>query len=140
MNDPDSRNIPTRRPRPPLFWLVIVVVAFSMCACGPDIPPPTPHVPSPPPPTLDVTSPVDGVVIEVDASSLSDVRGFTLQTSGGVGLYFVLGVLENAAEFSPSHLAEHQTSSEPIRVWFRNESGQHLVYRLEDAPEGDGST
>jgi hypothetical protein len=110
-----------------------------MCACGPDIPPPTPYVPSPPPPTIDVTSPVDGIVIGVDASSLSDVQGFTLRTSGRVGLYFVLGVLENAAEFSPSHLAEHQVSSEAIRVWFRIDNGQRLVYRLEDAPEA-GST
>ena len=110
-----------------------------MCACGPDIPPPTPHVPSPGPSTLEVASPIDGVVIEVDASSLSDVRGFTLRTSGGVALTFVLGALENASEFSPSHLTEHQVSSEAIRVWFRIDRGQRLVYRLEDAPEA-GST
>jgi hypothetical protein len=86
-----------------------------------------------PPPTPDVASPVDGVVIVVDSSGLSDVRGFTLRTSGGFAFTFVLGALENAADFSPSHLAEHQVSSEPIRAWFRTEGGERVVYRLEDA-------
>jgi hypothetical protein len=104
-----------------------------MWGCGPDIPPPTPFVPSPSAHTIEFTSPVDGVVILVDAASLSDVRGFTIRTSEGSAATFVLGPLENAAEFSPSHLVEHQASSEPVRVWFRTESGQRLVYRLEDA-------
>jgi hypothetical protein len=86
------------------------------------------------PPTPDVRSPVDGVVIAVDSAGLSDVRGFTLRSDGGLAFTFVLGRLENATEFSPSHLAEHQASSEPIRVWFRVEGGERVVYRLEDAP------
>lgn len=86
-------------------------------------------------PTPDVTSPVDGVVIAVDSSGLSDVRGFTLRPgSSPFSFGFVLGALENTADFSPSHLAEHQASSEPIRVWFRVEGGERVVYRLEDAP------
>jgi hypothetical protein len=117
----------------------MLVVALSMGACGPDVPPPTPHVPSPPLPTIGITSPIDGVVIEVDAASLSDVRGFTLRTRDGANLSFVLGVLENAAAFSPSHLAEHQVSSEPVRVYFRTENGGRIVYRLEDASDPSGS-
>ena len=90
---------------------------------------------SPPPPTPDRgLARRDGVVIAVDASGLADVRGFTLRTSGGFAFTFVLGTLENAADFSPSHLAEHQVSSEPIRAWFRVASGERVVYRLEDAP------
>lgn len=86
--------------------------------------------------TPDVQSPVDGVVIAVDAVSLTDVRGFTLRPTNGGGFSFVfkLGPLENATEFSPSHLKEHQASSEPIRVWFRVENGEHVAYRIEDAP------
>jgi hypothetical protein len=84
--------------------------------------------------TPGVASPVDGIVLTVDAASLTDVRGFTLRTDGGFAFTFVLGQLENVTEFSPSHLAEHQASSEPIRVWFRTEGGERVAYRLEDAP------
>ena len=86
-----------------------------------------------PPATPDVTSPAEGVVIDVDAAGLDDVRGFTLRTSGGFAFDFVLGTLENPTEFPPGHLAEHQATSLPIRVYFRAEGGQHVVYRLEDA-------
>jgi hypothetical protein len=88
-----------------------------------------------PKPTPDIASPVDGVVIEVDAASLTDIRGFTLRASnGGFAFAFTLGTLENATEFSPSHLKEHQATSAPIRVWFRLENGVRVAYRLEDAP------
>ena len=84
--------------------------------------------------TPSVDSPVEGIVIAVDSSGLSDVRGFTLRTDGGFAFTFALGALENATAFSPSHLTEHQVSSEPIRVWFRVEGSERVVYRLEDAP------
>jgi hypothetical protein len=84
--------------------------------------------------TPSVDSPVEGIVIAVDSSGLADVRGFTLRADGGFAFTFSLGALENAAEFSPSHLTEHQLSSEPIRVWFRVEGAERVVYRLEDAP------
>ena len=77
---------------------------------------------------------MDGVVVAVDAASLTDVRGFTLRTTGGLALDFKLGVLENATDFSPSHLKEHQATSEPIRVWFRVVNGDRVAYRIEDAP------
>ena len=83
--------------------------------------------------TPDVASPVDGVVISVDASGLTDVRGFVLRASGGFSFDFVLGPLENATEFPPGHLAEHQATSQPVRVYFRVENGRRVVYRLEDA-------
>lgn len=83
--------------------------------------------------TPDVQSPVDGVVVAVDAASLTDVRGFTLRTSVGASFDFRLAALENATSFSPSHLKEHQATSEPIRVWFRIDSGDRVAYRIEDA-------
>ena len=80
------------------------------------------------------SSPAVGVVIAVDSTGLSQVTGFTLREgTGGFAFSFKLGPLENATEFSPSHLAEHMASSEPIRVYFRTEDGEHVVYRLEDA-------
>jgi hypothetical protein len=79
-------------------------------------------------------SPVDGVIVAVDASSLSDVRGFTLRIPGGATVAFSLGLLENPTEFPPGHLKEHQATSAPVRVWFRVEAGVPVVYRLADAP------
>jgi hypothetical protein len=104
-------------------WFVFWSIAWT-CAC------------TPPRPTPDIASPVDGVVIAVDSAGLGDVRGFTLRpiNGGGFSFEFTLGALENPTEFPPSHLAEHQATSNPVRVWFRTENGVHLVYRLEDAP------
>ena len=102
---------------------VAVLAIAALAACGPGTAA-----------TPDVQSPVDGIVITVDAASLTDVRGFTLRTSGGASFEFRLGPLENATSFSPSHLKEHQATSEPIRVWFRVENGDRVAYRIEDAP------
>ena len=89
--------------------------------------------------TPDVASPVEGIVLAVDSAGLGDVRGFTLRPATGASpIGFLLGSLENPVDFPPSHLAEHQASSEPIRVYFRTENGSRLVYRLEDASEPPG--
>lgn len=101
-----------------------VLAALAFTGCGPR-----------PAATPDVQSPVDGIITSVDAVSLTDVRGFFLQpTGGGFSFEFKLGPLENATDFSPSHLKEHQATSEPIRVWFRVEGGDRVAYRIEDAP------
>ena len=47
---------------------------------------------------------------------------------------FKIGTLENGAEFPPGHLAEHLATSSPVRVYFRAEGPDLVVYRLEDAP------
>ena len=114
--------------------LAVVSLVVLIAACGPDIPSPTPFVPSPRASASTLESPVDGVIVAVDASGVSDVRRFTLRTSGGMAFDFVLGDLENSTEFPPSHLAEHQATSSPVRVYFREENGGRVVYRLEDAP------
>jgi hypothetical protein len=84
--------------------------------------------------TPGVASPVTGVVIAVNATSLTDVQDFTLRLADGSSLLFKLGTLENATQFSPSHLGEHLATSAPIRVWFRVDNGTRVAYRLEDAP------
>ena len=70
-----------------------------------------------------------------DAAGLDDIRGFDLRPTGSPFAFsFVLGILENPTEFPPGHLAEHQATSSPVRVYFRREAdGRHVVYRLEDA-------
>jgi hypothetical protein len=81
-----------------------------------------------------LVSPVDGQVVKLDTEGLTKVRGFTLRTNAGQVLAFRLGVLDNGAQFPPSHLAEHMATGSPVRVTFRVEDGVPVVYRVEDAP------
>ncbi len=76
---------------------------------------------------------VVGVIVGVDAASLTDVRGFTLRTSDGRSTRFDIGVLENGTEFPPGHLVEHQSTAQPVRVWYRTEGERKVAIRLEDA-------
>jgi hypothetical protein len=106
--------------------LIGVVGATALAAIllaepsGPDLPPGTEQM--------------TGVVVAVDAVSLSDVRAFTLRRPGGELVEFSLRALENRTQFPPGHLAEHQATAEPIRVTFRSEDDERLALRLEDAP------
>jgi hypothetical protein len=118
------------RGRQAFQWLSLVAaIAVSVVALlwltGPK--PETPDLPQ---------SPVEGVVVAVESAGLGQVSGFTLRGSGGRSYVLKLGSLENAAEFSPSHVTEHMASSEPVRAYYRLEGGQPVVYRLEDASLG----
>ena len=79
-------------------------------------------------------SPIDGLVIDLQAQGLTEVTGFTLRTNDGREIAFRLGILENGAQFPPGHLAAHMATAQPVRVWFREDGGSLVVYRLEDAP------
>jgi hypothetical protein len=87
-----------------------------------------------PPPKTEV-----GVVVAVDAVSLTDVRGFALRTPDGRMVQFRIGQLENGAQFPPSHLNAHQVDAVPVRVTYRDEDGEHVAIRLEDAPAASPS-
>ncbi len=102
----------------------LALVLCTVAACG------GPAAASPTVPPL--SSPVEGVVTAVDSAGLADVRGFTLRTADGRTLSFEIGRLENGAEFPPGHLSEH-IGGLPVRVFFRNEGGRPVAYRLEDA-------
>ncbi|MBI3751105.1 MAG: hypothetical protein HY263_05550 [Chloroflexi bacterium] len=93
----------------------------------------TTAMPSAPGPTS-AASPVDGVIVAIDASGLSDVRGFTLRLVDGSTIAFRLGQLENPTQFPPGHLKEHQATSVAVRVYFTVGPEGPVVYRLEDAP------
>ena len=82
------------------------------------------------------TTMVQGVVIGVDSAGLTKVRGFTLRADDGRTLVFDLAELENAVEFPPGHLVEHQGLGSKVRVWYRDASGTLQAIRLEDAPAG----
>lgn len=80
------------------------------------------------------TSTASGVVVAVDAASLTDVRSFTLRMADGRTVEFAVGALQNEIEFSPGHLVEHITSGVPVLVTWRDEAGSPTAIRIEDAP------
>ena len=84
--------------------------------------------------SVPASSPVEGVVVAVESEGLGQVEGFVLRLQDSSTITFTLGPLENASEFSPSHVTEHFATSEPIRVYFRLENDSPVAYRLEDAP------
>ncbi|HEX2755215.1 MAG TPA: hypothetical protein VHM48_07110 [Candidatus Limnocylindrales bacterium] len=75
-----------------------------------------------------------GIVVAVEATSLSSVQGFSIRTVDGRTVDFRVGSIENAATFPPGHLSEHKVSLAPIRVTFVDRDGAHVAVRIEDAP------
>ena len=75
-----------------------------------------------------------GVVVAVQATSLTDVHGFSIRTQDGRTVDFRVGNLENAVQFPPGHLAEHKVSLVPIRVTYVQEATGPVAVRIEDAP------
>jgi hypothetical protein len=109
----------------------VVVVALAGCAPG-DAASSHDHAGSGPPGVL--TSPVEGVPIDIEAEGFTEVTAFTLRTDDGRQLRFLLGQLENPTKFPPTHLAEHLAASTRIVVYFRPEGSEQVAYRLDDAP------
>ena len=113
---------------------VLAVVVLAGCGSG-DAEPSHEHTASPAPGSPGaLTSPVEGVPIDIEAEGFTEVTAFTLRTDDGQQLRFVLGPLENPTEFPPTHLAEHLAGSTRIVVYFRPDGGDEVAYRLEDAP------
>lgn len=110
--------------------LVALLLVLALGGCGSSATP-TPADAEASPATL--ASPVTGRLMKIDSQGLTKVRGFTLRTDAGVEIPFTIGRLENGAEFPPGHLAEHMATSSPVRVFFRDEAGTSVVYRIEDA-------
>jgi hypothetical protein len=137
VTDPNSTATPVRgRPTPPR-WLVggllamVVLIAAAwvsglepagVCACTPALP--TQDLPP---------SPVVGVVVSIDQVSLTQVNSFEVRVSNGKTVTLKVGALDNATQFSLSHLATHMATGVPIRAFYRLESGEPVVYHLEDA-------
>ena len=105
-----------------------IAAALALVACDPGSAPS-----SGAPASVVVTSPVVGLLTGIDAEGLTRVTGFRLRTDDGAEIPFRIGVLENGADFPPGHLAEHMATTTKVRVFFREEGGERVVYRLEDA-------
>ena len=80
-----------------------------------------------------------GVVVSVQAISLTDVQGFTIRTPDGRTVVFRVGDLQNGTQFPPGHLAEHRATAAPIVVTYRDDGGEHVAIRLDDAPAASPS-
>lgn len=108
--------------------IVVLALALAVAGCG------SGTTPSPSPTTGPAT--VTGIVLAVEpGGSPADVPGFTLRTATGEELRFRVGTLEVGGEaFPAAHLHEHLAAGEPIRVTYREESGELVAVRLEDAP------
>lgn len=119
----------TRAAHLALVALIVALLTASVAACGGG----TASGTASPTTAPDLVSPVEGVPIDIDAEGFSEVSAFTIRTADGRALVFTMGLLENGAEFPPNHLAEHLAGSTAIRVFFRDEGGRPVVYRLEDA-------
>jgi hypothetical protein len=117
----------TRRLFAAALGVVIVVSAATVLLLGGN----TPATPTstPPPDAQQLV----GVIVGVDAASLTDVRGFTLRTTDGGTVAFKLGALENGSQFPPGHLVEHQATAQPVRVWYLTDVSGKVAIRLEDA-------
>jgi len=76
---------------------------------------------------------VVGVIVGIESEGLDRVRGFSLRADDGATLAFTLGNLENGAAFPPGHLAEHQATAQPVRVWYVEEGGARVAIRIDDA-------
>ena len=125
-----------RRKRAGRLAALAAATVLAAAACGPGAATPSAATPSAAPSAgVELASPVDGLLTRLDAEGLTKVLGFRLRTDGGTEIPFRLGVLENGAEVPPGHLAEHMATTSKVRVYFRDEGGEHVVYRLEDAPE-----
>ena len=94
---------------------------------------------APPPPSGLPASPVIGVVVAIDQVSLTQVNSFDVRTTDGKTVTLKVGALDNATQFSLSHLATHMATGVPIRAFYRLENGAAVVYHLEDAVPASAS-
>jgi hypothetical protein len=82
-----------------------------------------------PPGTLEAT----GIVLSVDSPALGRVDSFELLTQDGEQLTFDSSELPFDPSFPVSHVAEHQMTSEPVRVYYAIDGDRLVVIALADA-------
>ena len=76
-----------------------------------------------------------GVVLEVEASSITQIDSFTLRTNDGQTLVFRVAPdarPDPEEGFVASHLRSHAALAEQVEVFYREEDGELLALRLVD--------
>ena len=79
----------------------------------------------------------NGVIIDVQATSLTELASFTLRTNDGDTLVFYVApdaAADPVEGFFPSHMRTHAVAAEQVTVTYREEQGDLLALRLEHAP------
>jgi len=109
------------------------IIGAAVVGCGPSGRESASSSTAPSASAAPLVSPVTGVLVHIEATGLADVKAFTLRLADGSETVFAIGVLENGAQFPPGHLAEHMASSSPVKVYFRRDGPDLVVYRIEDA-------
>ena len=76
-----------------------------------------------------------GVIVGVDAQDLADVRGPSRSAAATTASSSSssLGELQNGTAFPPGHLAEHQVTAEPVRVFYREDGETLYALWVDDA-------
>lgn len=76
-----------------------------------------------------------GWVVDIQATSLTQVGSFTLRTADGRELEFnVAGVELDGGGFPASHLREHMALNQPVAIAYREANGELTAFKLRDAP------
>ena len=82
------------------------------------------------------TKTTTGVVIDVQASSLTQLDGFTLHTDDDRTLNFRIAPEADQQDpqngFVPSHLREHALTATRVTIDYREDGSQLLAIRIED--------
>jgi hypothetical protein len=79
-------------------------------------------------------SQLTGAVIAVDASSLTDVRSFTLKAGSKSHQIFIDPEIDYASSgFVPQHLRDHVVSGVSVRVEVERRAGRLYALSMEDA-------
>ena len=78
---------------------------------------------------------VEGIIIDVEAASLTQVETFTVRDNDNKIIVFRIApdAIESLEEsFVPSHLREHALAVEQVKIFYREEDGEFLAIRIED--------
>jgi hypothetical protein len=77
----------------------------------------------------------DGVIIDVDAPTLTEINSFTLRTLDGDTLVFEISpdAEQDPVEgFFPGHLRSHAIAAEQVRIFYVRSGDRRLATRLQD--------
>lgn len=78
---------------------------------------------------------VQGVILEVEASSLTVIDSFTLRSNGGETLVFEIApdaARDPREGFVAGHLRSHAVLAEQVAIFYHEEDGRLLAERMED--------
>jgi hypothetical protein len=76
---------------------------------------------------------VEGIITDVQSSSLTEIDSFTVRTNDGDTLVFHIAPdahPDPEEGFVPGHLRSHAVAAEQVKVYYREENGELLATRL----------